>query len=982
MSAIRTKTEGRRHGNVDSRQKSMISGSELISNEGHGRIIKGEGCGLIGNAGHVGDAADRLNLVLEMLGVDEPEQVAIGPLNKLHRTVENNLKLLSSRNSKSHEKPENKYSSYLDKLLSVLDMLELKDPDEAIQMSSIHFSRYIEQVLEEKPVNKNSSLIIADLKAQLQDARSYLAFEKEKNSKLRAELSSLSLKLNDVNTLRTEPEKTAQKSSRTESISSASKTFKPKFFDSNPRGETISSFENMKTPFLSSKRQLESGDILQLLAERVRRLSETNSSAETVHKVPTAAPTRNLFTDAKLPPNEESESSPDLLRLNGSARFDSREEASIDDRIYQLQADLQQASARIETLNKEILEYRLQLSKKESLVLCAQSELEDTQIERDNACSQVDELINVVREVEKSIQELTEERDQEINDREEVELALEEQVEVNVALKRELENLKKEVEILEAEKMETLNAPDLSQPPILLHSPTFHFIEPKSDVLYPDSSNIEAQPRVCSQSNLQVESVRLDEWSSLEGRRRSSGNGLEDTVGQTLQRQVNESHAILKEELEKRDSRLEDLELKLARLAMSHHFQSLGINREDEDGNKIKKTMGGVLRNRRISLKDTEVDGCDAQSSKKSPMNISRFEKKSVRILEATEDGGLSIVDTGRDSPARYSSYSRIGDKNKHFLLRPELLNNPETSKDDFGPSEEIDESCRIPCKLIQSQSVHCRTNRSSRKSLEKININDSKVKTSRRSQSIDRSKDNKKTSKIREPSKSNYASFVEDIQAEEKSRKEFSVRSKYTVKNELSPRSRKSLLKDPKIVRGKDSQRKSIVVVQREKDESFDSQASIAKNHPKTERTETRRDRSYQNQIGLSVPGGVIRNPVASANKLSDLESAEELILSKLNSEREISKNPMAALFLAHEHKGRTIKSNKIMRQHTAGNKTSKKPGLRSDKWEPATGRVAEKKHGIEGRATQTPGYCSSKFIAKNVSPQSGNLNSAYSPI
>lgn len=932
--------------------------------------------------GTINLASEKLYLVLEMIGVAEPEKEADAPLSKLHRIVESAVKDLIANNTFSNKKTDCKSTGYLDKLLTVLDLLQLEDTDEALSMNSLRFSRYIEGILEEKSAEKSSKNEVSKLKVQMEGLSELLSVEKQQNASLRSEIIRLASIRDKGHTLNSKPDKQGLSISRNDSNQSVVRTVRPKLSGKLHINQDISGFETKTTPLRSSKKLLQSADLLKLIAERVRRLSGNSSSADTIQRVSSKHP-RNPYTQVRSSADDCLGTSPDHLVTEHICTIDSPEDVSGDERIFQLQEDLHMANLNIESLSQEILNLKLSISKRDSTIECTRFELDDTRKERDNACAQVDELIDVVREVEKTIQEVSEERDQEFADREDAEIALEEQIQLTTDLKKEIDELKKRIDNFE------IFRPIIKETslPVLLHSPTFQLVEPTKSTQHYESSIQEDRTSVPSQNHLLVESVKVDDWSSIEGgRKRSETRDLDDQAIQDWRNQVNESQAHLRDELEKRDSRMKDLELTLARLAMSHHFKSIGLSKEDEEGKAGKRgALGGVLRNRKISVTDNQVDGAEIQSVKRSQIGM---EKKSVRILQTTEDGVMSIVDTGRGSPERFSSYSKVAHKSKHFDLKPQHQNQLEVSKDGLLPSEEVDESHSRSCMKHFSQSISGNPHRSSRNKLEKLGSQDNKLMASHRSQSIDRSRDRKRNSKSKHEKKSSYSNFVEDIQAEEKSRREFSVKSKYLTTDVQSPTSRKSNLRGQKSTKSKGTKQKSIVIEAcRDKDDSFDSRVSNTKNHPQTERVNESDEAVLQYQVGLSVPSGMIRNPINTARKLSDMESAEELILSKLNSEREISKNPVAALILAQEENNRTFRSDKIFRQNTTVHRRRNIKDLQfkkreSEKWEPVTGRVANRKHEVESRPTMTPGNPTSRFFHLNASPQSRDEDSGHSPL
>jgi hypothetical protein len=476
-----------------------------------------------------------------------------------------------------------------------------------------------------------------------------------------------------------------------------------------------------------------------------------------------------------------------------------------------------------------------------------------------------------VQEAEAALRELWADLQREADDREAAEAALKDLLVRNKELERQLE-----VVLERASEKEILKVNIISPSPEFL-SPTFLETKPKKGWAHQGASTScnEASDRKASHEAILGEGLKVEDWSSVDERRKNSLKPNSETDHSGWQQEINATQTLMKEELEKRDHQLHELQKKVENLIKHPMDKSMNSNGE-EDGNverkSVTKVLGGVLRHSTRFQQDSN-QLLESRSYNKSPIDQSRVEKKSVRIVENGEDGA-SFIETGRGSVILHSPVNRRLQESKQdrFQITPKLITE-EGHQRIVGTEGSV--------KAFQT-NLHNKPNLKPRKSLKHLHLQVANVDN--REGFTSRSKSAEKKEKLEDGSRSKrkgqledsmYQSFVEDAVAEQQSRREQSVKSRQTKASQSAATGKQSRKPGPGTEKKAAFVRMATVTegAKRDKDDSFDSQASPDRTARKAMHPQT----VGKDYVGLAVAGSVA-NPRATVGKPCELDSDDDM--------------------------------------------------------------------------------------------------------
>jgi hypothetical protein len=145
---------------------------------------------------------ERLLLVLQMIGISNPEDMSTVSIDKFHREIDKGLKSLMKieKGSTSRNGKDMRATVYLDKLLTVLDVLEIEESESVLQLSSREFSSIIEASLSKRLPSRGHIKQRDEAVRENNELRKVLDREHDRTLQLQTELEQARMTIKDLST--------------------------------------------------------------------------------------------------------------------------------------------------------------------------------------------------------------------------------------------------------------------------------------------------------------------------------------------------------------------------------------------------------------------------------------------------------------------------------------------------------------------------------------------------------------------------------------------------------------------------------------------------------------------------------------------------------------------------------------------------------------------------------------------------------------
>jgi hypothetical protein len=887
---------------------------------------------------------ERMHLVLQMIGIENPEEVSLLAIDKFHREVDKGLKILekSMKNTSTRQVKDSRTTAYLDKLLTVLELLQIEESESALQLNSREFGNLIEDSLSKLASSNENFMHRNEAEQELNDLRRLLDREQSKVIELQLELEDSKDVIRDykAQNRQIQDQLVALKSSESASHNDACMNTN-QFSPSMPSHEKQFSSTRYGYSSSTSMRSLKSSDLLTLIAKRIKRVSDKNQSNE-LSGVFSEKKANRLAQDQEDSFSHLIRSFPTKKEFERLFSESTRTEGS--SMVDKLEHEFSNVVEKLAHLRHESSQQKFQISQLTTQVKNLEAEIASTRLERDEACRQVTDQLSIIQEAELTIRDIYADFEREAEEKENAEIALKDLLMRNKELEKDVEHRRNRSSEKEQIKIGVIS------PSLEMLSPTFPDKNLMKGSVKAVAGSVGLEPSDSKASNeghgLLGDGLRTDDWSSMDERRKNSLRPGSETDKSGWQNEINATQTLLKEELEKRDNQLKELQSKVEILLRQPLDKSVNSHAEEEsiiERKSIGKIVGGVLRYSTRFQPETSQLG-DTKSQNKSPLDTSRIEKKSVRIVENGDDGGVSIIETGRGSVILHSPEGKHAKELKKTLFQIHPQQDTGSVKERNTVSHQ---SLKNSTMIERKQSKA--TSRNSIKPLH-LTVNNldntisyaSRSKSAEKKDKIEEFKKSKRKTQVEDESL--YQGFVEDTLAEEVSRRELSVKSRQTKQSNISPFSKKSKKPSKDVDKTKIVRRSTVTeMAQRDKDDSFDSQCS-----PNAHETKTQGGRPYpktigKDYVGLAITGGTtkLRN---QPNKNAGLDSTDEKNLAVPREGKEPVQVSSSVIDVKRFGNILGTQSFNLRRKQPREVSETEQSVAKADNWEPATGRLASR--------------------------------------